>query len=249
MTQLADFRRQDLHIPEVPWDHVRARVRRLWVANEAPHHSLIGQTRSGKTYLIVEGLLPMAKWDRVLIIDMKDGSDPALQIGKPVQRLPSKGYRAVRDMVRENKAEQNWFRLIASPDWAVATEQVGEALDMVYEMGDWVVVIDELRGVTDSRPPGINLAPQWERLMMRGGSRGISMINATQEPRFVKHSFYTQASFGWLSRVEDELSQKRIAEIGSSRALLPHLSRIQKRNWIFMDNEEQDRYWARTMVK
>lgn len=245
---MADWRNQDLVIPEVPWEAVRSRVNRLWVANEAPHHSLLGLTRSGKTFLIVKGLLPMAKWDRVLIIDMKDGSDPALQIGKPVRRMPSKGFRAVRDMVREEKPEQNWLRLIADPDWAIASQQVGEALDMVYEMGDFVVVIDELRGVTDARPPGINLAPQWERLMMRGGSRGISMINATQEPRFVKHSFYTQASFAWFSRIEDELSQKRVAEIGSSRALLPHLSNIRKRNWIFMDNEEPDRYWARTMV-
>jgi DNA segregation ATPase FtsK/SpoIIIE-like protein len=244
----SDRKPTSLHIPEVPWPTIRARVHEKWVANEAPHHSLIGQTRSGKTYLIVNGILPMAEWDRVLIIDMKDGTDPALQIGKPVQRMPSKGFRAVRDMVRERKPRQNWFRLIASPDWAVASEQVGEALDAVYEMGDFVVVIDELRGVTDARPPGINLAPSWERLMMRGGSRGISMINATQEPRWVRHSFYTQAAFGWLSRVEDELSQKRIAEIGSSRLLLPHLSRIQKRHWIYMDNEDPDRFWGKTMV-
>lgn len=240
--------REELFIPDMPWDAVQSRVRRLWVANEAPHHSVIGQTRSGKTFLIVEGLLPLAEWDRVLIIDMKDGDDPALQIGKPVNRLPRKGYRAVRDMVRENKPRQNWFRLIAHPDYRIANEQVGEALDLVYEAGDFVVVIDELRGLTDAKAPGINLAAPWERLMMRGGSRGICMINGTQEPRWVRHSFYTQPSFSWVSRVEDELSQKRIAEIGSSRALLAHLAKIQKRNFIFMDNEDEDRFFARTMV-
>jgi len=74
------------------------------------------------------------------------------------------------------------------------------------------------------------------------------MVNLTQEPRWVPHSYYTQSSFFFLGRVEDELSQKRIAEIGSSRALLEHLSRIRKRNWLYMDNEESDRFWARTMV-
>lgn len=236
----------ELIIPNAPWETVRARVHKLWVAQDAPHHSLLGQTRSGKTYLIVNGLLPMCKWDRVLIIDVK-GDDPSLPIGRKVTRMPGR-FRAVADMIREKKPMQNWFRLIVDRNYEIAHEQVGEALEEIFEMGDFVVVVDELRAILDTRPPGINLAPIWETLMMRGGYKGISMINATQEPRWVKGSFYTQASFFWLSRVEDERAQQRIAEIGSSRALLPHLGQIEKRRWLYMDNEEPQRFWARTKV-
>jgi len=236
-----------MSIPWVHWDMVRGRLNRLWVARNAPHVSVMGQTRSGKSYLVCHGILDLCRWDRVLIIDVK-GDDPTLAgTGKPVRHIPTV-MRSIRQMMRDERPRQNWYRLVTYEDFEDAHCQVGEALERVFSEGDWVVVIDELRAIVDPRPPGINLKPQWERFMLRGGSKGIAMVNLTQEPRWVPGSFYTQPSFVWLSRVEDEASQKRIAEIGSSRALLPHLSRIPKKEWLYMDNEESDRYWAHTKV-
>ena len=114
--------------------------------------------------------------------------------------------------------------------------------------GDWVVVVDELRYVTDTKAPGLNLSPQWEAIVLRGGSRGVGLVNLTQEPRWVRGSFYTQGSYYWISRVEDEAAQKRIAEIGSSRALLDHLTNIPRRTWIYTDSLEDERFWAYTRV-
>jgi hypothetical protein len=74
------------------------------------------------------------------------------------------------------------------------------------------------------------------------------MVNLSQEPKWLPSSYYTQSSFYWISRIEDEAVQKRITEIGSSRALLPHLQAIPKRRWIYMDNLDDDRFWAKTMV-
>lgn len=237
----------ELVIPQVSWDDVRRRVNRLWRTRESPHHSIVGLTGSGKTYLVRHGLLDMAKWDRVLIVDVK-GDDRTLQgLGKPVRHLPGVLY-AAKKAIEEEKPRQNWFRLVTYEAYADAHDQVGEAFDRVYAEGDWIVVIDELRAIVDPRPPGINLRPMWERFMLRGRSRGVGMVNLTQEPRWVPGSFYTQPSFLWLSRVEDEASQKRVAEIGGSRALLPHLSRVKKRRWIYGDNEDEDRYWAQTQV-
>lgn len=236
----------ELVINDEPWESVRARLNRLWIARSAPHHSIMGQTRSGKTYLYTMGILQLAKWDRVLIIDVK-GDDPSLQIGKPVRRLPGK-LAGAKKIVQEDRPYENWFRLVTYPDWEDAHEQVGEAYERVFSDGEWIVVSDELRAIVDPRPPGINLRPQWERFRLRGGSRGIAMLDATQEPRWVPGSFYTQSSFFWYSRIEDESAQKRLSEIGSSKALMPHLARIPKRRWLYMDNEEEDRYWARTMV-
>lgn len=240
--------RTELIIPDVPWPVIRSRLQRLWTVRDAPHHSIMGMTRSGKSYLTRYGILDVCQWDRVLIIDCK-GDDPTLSgLGRVVNRFPSKMTRSARQLMRDDQPRENWFRLVISSDWAVAREQVQEALERVLEEGDWIVVIDELRVITDTRAPGLNLAPQWEAIILRGGFKGVGAVNLTQEPRWVRGSFYTQGSFYWISRVEDEASQKRIAEIGSSRSLIDHLGLIRRKKWIYMDNLEDDRFWAMTQV-
>jgi hypothetical protein len=218
------------------------------VIRDAPHHSIMGQTRSGKSHLTRWGILETCRFDRVLFIDCK-GDDPTLAgLGRVVNRFPSRGMRSARQLMSDGAAYENWFRLVISTNWELAREQIGEALEAVMDEGDWVVVIDELRVITDTRPPGVNLAPQWEAIILRGGGKGVGAVNLTQEPRWVRGSFYSQPSFLWISRVEDEAAQKRIAEIGSSRALLEHLSTIKRRWWIYTDSLEDERFWALTQA-
>lgn len=239
----------ELIIPDREWSMVRGRVNAHWDARECPHHTIMGQTRSGKSYLIRHGILPLCHYDRVLILDAK-GNDPTLTgLGRPVDRIPNKGMRGIRQMVRDKKPRDNWYRLMIVRGYDAGHDQVGEALERVYNEGDWIVVVDELRHLVDSRYPGIGLRNEWEELMLRGGSRGVAMINASQEPKWLPSSYYTQGSFYWISRIEDESVQKRIAEIGSSRALMPHLQAIPKRRWIAMDNLEDERFWSKTVVK
>lgn len=238
----------ELVIPEVPWPTIRSRLQRLWVVRDAPHHSIMGQTRSGKSYLTRYGILDVCQWDRVLFIDGKGDDQTLLGLGRVVNRFPSKLTRSARQLMRDEAPRENWFRLVTSEDWAVAHEQVGEAYEKVMEEGDWIIVTDELRYSTDARSPGLNLGPQWEAIRLRGGSKGVGAVDLTQEPRWVRGSFYTQSSFYWLSRIEDEAAQKRVAEIGSSRALMDYLNKIPRRKWVYMDNLEDERYWALTQV-
>lgn len=208
----------------------------------------MAQTRSGKSYLTRYGILDVCKWDRVLIIDGKGDDKTLLGLGRVVNRFPGRLKRNARQLMRDNAAGENWFRLVTSHDRDIARNQVGEALERVMEEGDWVVVIDELRYVTDTKDPGLGLAPQWEAIILRGGGKGVGAVNLTQEPRWVRGSFYTQGSFYWFSRIEDEAAQKRIGEIGSSRALIEKLTTIPRRRWIYMDNLDEQRYWAMTQV-
>lgn len=239
----------ELVIPKVDFSVIQQRMQRLWVIRDAPHHSVMGQTRSGKSYLMRYGILPVCQRDRVLIIDNSGGDETLMGLGRVVTRFPSKALRSSREFMSDaEKPMGQWFRLTTSMNTAMARDQVGEALEKVMFEGDWVVVVDELRYITDSREPGLNLAPQWENIVFRGGKRGVGLINLTQEPRWVRGSFYTQPSFVWISRVEDEAAQKRIAEIGSSRALAGHLASIPRRDWIYMDNLESERFWAFTRV-
>lgn len=244
---------EGLDIPEVPWAEVQARVGNLWVVRDAPHMSVIGQTRSGKSYLVRHGILPLCKYDRVLFIDAKGDDRTITGLGQVVDHFPTKAERNVRQSGRKWMHDDpvpmaQWYRLVTSEKTETAAKQVGHALESIRKEGDWIVVSDELRYLTDTREPGIGMLGEWSAIIMRGGSRGIGMISLTQEPRWVPGLFYTQPSFFWISRVEDEAAQKRIAEIGSSRALISHLNTIRRRYWIYTDSLEDDRYWGMTTV-
>lgn len=238
----------DLEIPTLPWHVIRTRLQTTWDVRQNAHHSIMGQVGSGKSFLARFGILDVCLYDRVLFIDCKGDDATLTGLGKVVNRFPSRSMRSARQLMTDNKPRENWFRLVTSHNWEIAKDQVGEALEQVMLEGDWIVVIDELRAVTDARVPGLGLRPQWEAIRLRGRSRGIGLVDLTQEPRWVPGSFYTQSSYYWISRIEDEAAMKRIAEIGSSRGLMLHLPGIRKRGWIYTDAIDDDRFWAFTQV-
>lgn len=238
---------QEVKIPTRSWQSVLQRVDKLWVPQYAPHHSLIGQNGSGKTHLIVHGLLPLCTDDRVLIIDNK-GDDPTLNAAgaKRVRVLPKEIRRLTFD---DGKPKSAWYQLVVHDNTAQAQDQVGNAIRRVYNEGNWVVVLDETRAISDPKSPGLGLQPELDRLWLRGRSRNISVIASTQAPRWVPSSFYDQCQFVWCSRVRDDRAHQRIMEIGSmTRAHIPHIARIRKRRWLYMDDEDEDTWIAETGV-
>lgn len=231
-------------IPTRSWKQVIQRVDQLWKPQIAPHHSLIGQNGSGKSYLIVNGILPLCQHDNVAIFDCK-GDDPVLKASgaKPVRKLPSR----IRRTMDNDNPKDGWYRIMVADDVGRAREQVALSLERIYDEGDWIVVLDETRAISDPRSPGLGLQPLLDRMWLRGRSRGISLIAATQAPRWVPTSFYDQCQFVWTSRIRDNRAHERIMEIGSmTKAHIPHIAAIRKRRWIYMDDEEEETWLAET---
>jgi hypothetical protein len=227
------------------WDEVIRRVDAKWKPDIAPHHSILGQNGAGKSHLIVHGLLPLCTDDRLCILDSK-GDDPVLRASgaRPVRSLPSELKRAAFD---DAKPKSAWYRLVIHDERDRAIEQVEGAFEKIYREGNWVVVVDETRAISDPRSPGLGLQPQLDRLWLRGRSRGISVVAATQAPRWVPSSFYDQCQFVWCSRIRDERAHQRIMEIGSmTRAHIPLISKVRKRRWLYMDDEEDETWMAET---
>lgn len=236
---------EQISIPTRSWAAVQRRVDELWKPEFAPHHSIMGQNGSGKTHLIVHGLLPLCTDDKVLIIDNK-GDDPVINAAgaKRVRHIPRNLRRATMD---DGKPKSGWYQLVVYDDTPRAQDQVGNALRQIYAEGNWVVVVDETRAVSDPRSPGLGLQPELDRLWLRGRSRHISVIASTQAPRWVPSSFYDQCQFVWCSRIRDERAHQRIQEIGSmTRAHIPHIARVRKRRWLYMDDEDEDTWIAET---
>jgi hypothetical protein len=239
------LKEEDVRIPTRSWAAVLRRVDVLWQPELAPHHSILGQNGSGKTHLVVHGLLPLCLDDKVCIIDSK-GDDPVLRAAgaKPVRALPRELRRVAFD---DAQPRSGWYRIVVSEDYNKAQDQVGNALDQIYKEGNWIVFLDETRAISDPRSPGLGLQPQLDRLWLRGRSRNISLIASTQAPRWVPSSFYDQCQFVWCSRIRDERAHQRIMEIGSmTRAHIPHIARIRKRRWLYMDDEEDETWIAET---
>jgi len=194
--------------------------------------------------MIVNGLLPLCLHDNVAIFDSK-GDDPVLNSSgaKSVRAIPKKWRRTLDN----NDAKDGWFRIKIYDETERAKDQVGRALDDIYAEGNWIVIIDETRAISDPRSPGLGLQPALDRMWLRGRSRRISVVAATQAPRWVPSSFYDQCQFVWTSRIRDEKAHARIMEIGSmTRAHIPHIASVRKRRWIYMDDEEDETWIAET---
>lgn len=146
-----------------------------------------------------------------------------------------------------NRYNDSWYRIIVYDETARAQDQVGEALERIYAEGNWIVVLDETRAISDPRSPGLGLQPLLDRMWLRGRSRHICVVAGTQAPRWVPSSFYDQCQFVWCSRIRDGRAHQRIMEIGSmTREMIPKIASVRKRRWIYMDDEEDDTWLAET---
>ena len=234
--------------PWVAWPSVRNYVNKLWDPEQIPHHAIIAQTRGGKSYLAIEGILkPMCKFDRVLIVDTK-GDDPSTQVGQPVKQLPKHTWYSALGHRRDGEYEK-WYRFIVPKNRRAGHDALGEVLETVYDEGDWVVYFDETWEVTGKEhDAGYDLAGPYSTLLRKGGYRRVPVISATQTPVAVPRLFYDQAGFAWIGCIRDEDRQKRLLEIGGlSKKDLPVLSTLKRRQWLLCADGGE--YFARTMVK
>lgn len=228
------------------WDSVRSYINKNWDPKNNPHHSIIGLTGAGKSYLAIKGILSLCDEDRVLLIDSKEDDELLCQTGKAVREIPRNPWYT--GLQRRDEPQQHWHRLVVHDERDKAQPQVYEALNRVYKEGNWVVYIDEVYDITGARNPSLNLGAYVERLHRKGRSRGISVIGGTQSPAWVPRSFYDQASFAYLGRIRDQQRQKRLLEIGGmDRTALPIIGGLQNREWLVCAGNGQ--YFARTMVK
>lgn len=216
-------------IPRKPWEEVSRDIFKKWQPKDAPHHSILCLTGGGKSYLYTRGLLPMRGWKRCLIIDVKGDDETLDGVGTRVRTIPQHAPR----FKNKQQADSEWYRLIVHDDIKKAREQVRDALARVYKQGEWTVFLDETRHLTDPRAPSLGLRTYVEQLWLKGRSRGVEVVGATQAPRWMPSSFYDQPSFVWIGRINDERAHQRMREIGGlKRGHLGIIQRLQKREFL-----------------
>lgn len=229
-------------VPWVQWPVVHKYVNMNWDPENTPHHSIIGLTGSGKTFLMVHGILkPMCAMDRVVFFDTKGGSDKTLCDAPaiPCSLLPRNTWGGGR-LGRQREPFDSWHRIVLSPKRGQAQYQVESTLERIWHEGNYVIAADELRYLTSSRKPFLGMEGPITQLYTMGRSKHISLIAATQAPVWCPSSFFDQASFAWIGRIRDEVRQKRLLEIGGmTKKELPYIASLQRRQWLLAaDNGE-----------
>lgn len=233
--------------PWMDWADVKQLLNKMWDPENSPHHSIVGLTGAGKSFLAINGMLkPLCPMDRVLIIDCKRNDPLVSSVGKPCIELPPKTWQT-----RKREPFDSWHRLVVHDQFDhrdKAKLQVYQALRRVYNEGNWIVYGDEVQDLGGLRQPNLGLSMHLDEIYRKGRSRGLSLVCTTQAPRHVPTSFYDQCSFAWLGRIADEDKQKRLREIGGMpKEAMATISALRRREWLLScDNGEM---FLRTTVK
>src|SRR5581483_2445295 len=222
---------------EVAWpDHMDA-LDQGWEPGQ--HASVIAPTGEGKSW-ILRHLLELWTADKVLVVDNK-GDDELWRRGDflTVHSFPTWWQQS-----QQRRRGREWYHLV-TPDpmqpggWQKAREVVAQALRSAYRQGDWVIVLDETRAVTDRRHPGLGLDGYTAAIWLRGRSRRVTLIAATQAPRWVPSSFYDQPRRHWIGFVQDARARKRLEEIGGNTdQLLVTIDQLQEHQFAYVTRRQ-----------
>lgn len=240
----------DTELPRrIGWAQHRAWLDHNWEAGM--HVSVVVQTGGGKSYLVREGLLPLWADYRSLIFDVK-GDDETLQgLGQPVYGFPQQEDGGQTP----NDDQPRIYRLLV-PEWEFDPDQrhtagldkarrvAGGALDRAYKQGDWLLVLDETRALTDSASEfGLGLRGPVENIWQRGRSRRVTLVALTQQPVWMPSSFYSQPSLLYLG-AEVDLGNDHMRDIGGDReALRQGVAQLQRYEFLAVYRRPPRQMW------
>lgn len=207
------------------------------------HVALIGPSGRGKSTL-AEHILKRRKF--VVCLDFK-GDDPSLRRwGWEVSRVWPIADEASRLAGREVTAADGSKRRVVDPIRIRLSPPVktrGEIedakavfsglLEDVFSTGDWCLYCDEL--LIAAKQHRFDLGRPIEDLMVYGRSRGVSMVNATQAPRWIPTETVDQAQHFFIWPVRDFRGLERVEEImGRGRTLRPVLAAMPKHDVLYV---------------
>lgn len=206
-------------VPFTPWERFE---RETLVKNLRPgkHVALLAPTGGGKTTTAVLGVFPY--FENLLVIDSTaDPNPPLFDYGEPLNRFgPIEGHK----------------RLTINDLSTKSREKVYRAIGKAYEQGHTAVYIDEVRQVADKKYLG--LEAQLKYLWLFGRKKGITLIGASQAPRWLPSEFYDQSNVHFFFKIRDRRAMKRIAEISGDvdtlEKVLPTLDH-EKYEFAFVD--------------
>jgi len=202
----------------VPWEHhVQGYVdnRGEWVDGlsqvwkPGDHVAIFARTDWGKTHLVLHGLAPL--WPdsyRWLTVDVKGDDYTLTGWGHAVRGLPPR-------LLRDRYEEQVWRVMLPRGVANLGRNRAAclKALRTARNERGWVIHLNEVRALSDSKSPCLDILPDLEELWMRGRPH-VTLIAETQRGAFAPGSMYDQSSHVYVGKFTDLRMRRRLAEIG-----------------------------------
>lgn len=173
-----------------------------WLPGE--HMAVIGDTGTGKTYLLAKAILPLRRF--VVVFKTKADKDDDSKW---------RGYHRIRKA--SGIMDERYDRFLLDPPYSRQAVEGYHLLERVYRQGGWTVVIDE--GWLTER---LGLQEYIERLLTQGRSQGISVVFGQQRPVTTSRFVISQCTHLFTFRVEGR-DAITIGESATPR-LLPYIS-------------------------
>lgn len=216
-----------LVIPSVTFAVIQGRMIRLWDPFERnPHIAVFGTTGSGKSHLIRYGLLPLRGYSRIVVIDVKDDRDSVWSgYGKPVTELPRAFF------LTGSKEHPAVWRVIV--DRRHAQDQLRRIFDQIRDEGHCVVVVDEMRSITEREQVGLGSVV--ENLILEGRGLGVTLIMGSQSTAWAVASLKDQPAVMFVGQSTGDQPLALAKMAGYGRELAAVIGRIPPRTWLYRD--------------
>jgi hypothetical protein len=218
-----------LIVPTIPFSRIKQRVSKYadpFTYN--PHQAFYAQSRSGKSFMIRHGILPIYGASRIVVMDVKPGGERTWNgYGNPVTEL-SPGFGIGPDgtphyhlLLRDKASAERFLKMIAAE-------------------GSCVVVIDDSRRVTASAPDW-GLSGYVDNLMTIGAAYGVTVLICANSTVWSTSSLRDQTGINWIGRVTNEDERKKIIRYtGNTKELNSILASLPPRHFLYSDNYSGD---------
>lgn len=177
-----------------------------WLPGE--HVAVIGDTGTGKSYLLAKGLLRMRNY--VVVLKTKADDDDADKW---------QGFHRIRKA--RGIDNERYSRFLLDPEYRYQAVEGADLLERVWRQGGWTVVIDE--GWYAER---IGLSEYIDRLLTQGRSSKVSVVFGQQRPVTTSRFVISQSTHVFCFRVEGR-DMKTIAEATTPR-IVPVIESLQR---------------------
>jgi energy-coupling factor transporter ATP-binding protein EcfA2 len=217
---------EDVREPDViPWERFCELFRREHKQGE--HVAIVGRTGSGKSVLELELARIIAarktkggRPQSVTVIAVKPRDDTVTALGWPVLKKWPPSYGQEANIV--------WPKA-KTPSTAARDQRavIGPLLDAIYQEGGQTICIDEAAYFERPLPRGLGLGATLEHYWSSARSLKLTLVAATQRPRRVSVSMWSEPTWLFAFYVKDRDDLKRVADLSGFRdevyAIVPEL--------------------------